>query len=108
MNRKNIILSSEESEFGNELETLNFTTQSLLIDGISMILFKEYIGRLLSQARHEYLELDGHYADINLTTSANQLTEDQIKIEAKNMLHMRDNLNTVDGPVVSQDEKYPY
>jgi len=40
--------------------------------------------------------------------SANQLTEDQIKIEAKNMLHMRDNLETVDGPIVSQDEKYPY
>jgi hypothetical protein len=40
--------------------------------------------------------------------SANQLTEDQIKIEAKNMLHMRDNLNTVDTPTVSQDEKYPY
>jgi len=40
--------------------------------------------------------------------SANQLTEDQIKIEAKNMLHMRDNLNTVDTPTFSQDEKYPY
>lgn len=39
--------------------------------------------------------------------SANQLTEAQIKIEAKNMLHMRDNLDTVDGPIVSQED-LPY
>lgn len=49
---------NERSRFGNELESMNYTIQSLLITGVSKDLLRLFLERLQAQAQQELLEGD--------------------------------------------------
>ncbi|WP_367608252.1 DUF3638 domain-containing protein [Legionella sp. W05-934-2] len=51
---------NEHSNFGNEIESINYTIQSMLINGVSEALLKQYLQFLLHQAK---VDADEHKKD---------------------------------------------
>ena len=64
---------NERSRFGNPLETINYTIQSVLLDGLSAELLGELILRWQTQAREEWKINYPKYADFNQTPTARRL-----------------------------------
>ena len=64
---------NERSRFGNPLETINYTIQSVLLDGLSAELLAELILRWQTKAREEWKINYPKYAGFNQTPTARRL-----------------------------------
>nr|MCH9756157.1 DUF3638 domain-containing protein [Gammaproteobacteria bacterium] len=64
---------NERSRFGNPLEVINYTIQSLLVDGLNETLFKEIILQWQNEAKQELLMSVGEYSCLDETPTAKRI-----------------------------------
>lgn len=95
---------NERSRFGNFIETMNYTIQSLLLSGVSFELFKNYIELLQTQARQELMELK--LKEFKETPSAKQfnvlIKNDEFSLEQLN-LEDEEQISKVHQLIVTND-----
>lgn len=64
---------NERSRFGNALETINYSIQSLLNEGLNEALLRQAIGQWQAQARHALFAPFGKYQSIGKTCTAQRV-----------------------------------